>query len=607
VAEASDRLLALYLYRESVYKMMNQSKQESPLSLTSALKIARGKGEVNANQAGIKFYANVRIDQLKVFIDAYLVQSGIPRLLYENSFGALLLDLSKPPPDGLDGIVIMLDSDFFGIGQSLRNLLFSSRAPSTNSIDLAISAVTRFLNVAKCPVILLMQPVFFRSLDPTPNNIESNTDRLWLEVSGGVRKICADLPHVSFVPTLDFHAPIDHIWHLNTGEPLKGGSASLVASRVVDAFYASQFRHGFLSAPKKILFTDLDNTFWHGILGDDGVDNILFDDSPSGRPHMLYQKFLRNLADEGVVLAVVSKNSPDRVREAFSRLPLHCPSDRFAAINAQWSPKSESINRLLKGFNLLPESAVFIDDNEFELNEVAGALPGISCVHFSPALGQFPQLIAEIRSHFMRVDSVTGGEVRLRSYQSMIQSGGADSGEWAKGNQSAYDLYLCSLGMSLTFGNASGQNQARAFELLNKTNQFNLNGRRISRSEFESAHSSARIFTISLRDRDHDYGVVGVMVLDELNESILLKSCVLSCRVFSRGIERTIFSELAKWADARKKSCVIIQFRSTERNQPLRAVFESEIESGDFVLDSDKLLGIPFPGDILWESDDAHA
>ena len=58
----------------------------------------------------------------------------------------------------------------------------------------------------------------------------------------------------------------------------------------------------------KCLILDLDNTIWGGVIGDDGVEKIkLSRDDPTGDAYLDFQKYILELKNRGIILAVVSK------------------------------------------------------------------------------------------------------------------------------------------------------------------------------------------------------------------------------------------------------------------------------------------------------------
>ncbi len=58
------------------------------------------------------------------------------------------------------------------------------------------------------------------------------------------------------------------------------------------------------------------------------------------------------------------------------------PHDAIYPLEANWRPKSESVARILRTWNISPDSVVFVDDSPMELAEVAAAHPGMKCLEF---------------------------------------------------------------------------------------------------------------------------------------------------------------------------------------------------------------------------------
>ena len=161
---------------------------------------------------------------------------------------------------------------------------------------------------------------------------------------------------------------------LLSGFPYRTAHASAVAEML-----ASLLRS---AAPKKGLITDLDDTLWRGLLGEVGADGVSWSLDRHSHAHALYQQMLQALADSGVLLAVASKNDPARVEEAFRRSDLLLKRDSLFPVEASWGPKSESVGRILRAWNVGADSVVFIDDSPLELAEVQAAHPGIETILF---------------------------------------------------------------------------------------------------------------------------------------------------------------------------------------------------------------------------------
>jgi FkbH-like protein len=86
----------------------------------------------------------------------------------------------------------------------------------------------------------------------------------------------------------------------------------------------------------------------------------------------------------------------------------------------------------------------------------------------------------------------------------------------------------------------------RALELLNKTNQFNLNGERWEESGFQRflATPGSLLCVASYEDRFGPLGKIAVAAGSMDNKNLRLTSWVLSCRAFSRRIEFAMLEAL---------------------------------------------------------------
>src|SRR5205085_11901038 len=84
--------------------------------------------------------------------------------------------------------------------------------------------------------------------------------------------------------------------------------------------------------PKKGLITDLDDTFWRGLVGEDGPAGVSWELDQHSHIHALYQQILKALAESGVLIGVASKNSPELVHQALTRTESLLLPDRMFPI-----------------------------------------------------------------------------------------------------------------------------------------------------------------------------------------------------------------------------------------------------------------------------------
>jgi FkbH-like protein len=319
-------------------------------------------------------------------------------------------------------------------------------------------------------------------------------------------------------------------------------------------------------ASRKVLCTDLDNTLWGGVLGEDGPEGIATGSAFPGNCYLDYQKYLKQLSSRGILLAIVSKNNEADVREAFQvrSADLALSPDDFVARKISWNEKSDSIRELARELSLGLDSFVFVDDNPVECEAIRQELPEVAVV-VAPVLE--PWRLVEVLSEqpFFDAAVVTDDDVnRLNEYKSQAQRAELAT---SLGNR---DEFLASLGIVCTFQSALQAPLSRAVQLLAKTNQFNLTTRRHSAAEIEefASRSGGQAVVVRVRDRFGDAGVVGLALARNQGDSCYIDSLLLSCRVIGRGIETALLAYLGQHARLTGAGRLVGEFIATKKNAP---------------------------------------
>jgi FkbH-like protein len=317
--------------------------------------------------------------------------------------------------------------------------------------------------------------------------------------------------------------------------------------------------------PKKGLITDLDDTLWSGIVGEVGVDRISWHLDSHTQMHGLYQQFLASLAGAGVLIGVASKNDPEVVEQAFARKDLSLSKSEIFPFEVHWCPKSESVERILKTWNIAADSVVFIDDSPMENAEVKTAFPEMECVTFPKNdYEKFWKLLKHLREAFGKSTLTADDAIRLTSIR--------DASALREASQSgkiSHDDFLKTAEASVVFESARPDGDARSFELLNKTNQFNLNGKRISESDWRNILNdpSAFVLSVSYKDKFGSLGKIAVLLGRTSDRVAHVTGWVMSCRAFSRRIEHQSLKYLF---DSLEADEITFDYQLTPRNGPLQ-------------------------------------
>ncbi len=176
-------------------------------------------------------------------------------------------------------------------------------------------------------------------------------------------------------------------------------------------------------APRKVLCTDLDNTLWGGVLGEDGPEGIATGNAFPGNCYLEYQKYLKQLSTRGILLAAVSKNNLADVQEAFQlrAADLALTLDDFVATKIGWNDKSASLRALASELSLGLDSFVFVDDNPVECAAIRQDLPEVIVIE---APVPEPWRLVEILADAALFDAVVVTEddlIRSKEYKAQAE------------------------------------------------------------------------------------------------------------------------------------------------------------------------------------------
>lgn len=427
----------------------------------------------------------------------------------------------------------------------------------------SIDALGRNAPVIVSPPTLPLVPISFTPL--------SRASEFTLQLRSMVAALNAELSHIRGVRIVDIQL-LDSLFsfqrldvksELTTGFPYSLPYASTLAEVLARLVLSPR--------PKKGLITDLDDTLWRGILGEVGSRAISWDLDNHSQIHAVYQQFLHSLAASGTLIAVASRNDPSLVQEAFATRDLLLHAADVFPVEVHWGAKSESVARILSAWNILADDAVCVDDSAMELAEIKVAHPGIECLVFPRDNPQAAyELLERLRDLFGK-DKISEEDVlraaSLRAnvdfQQRIKQTSQLESGDFFR-----------RIAGTITISSQKQPLDSRALDLVNKTNQFNLNGRRFQEVEWQKWIDAPDTVVAAITYRDK-YGPLGkiAVIAGELNclsvesRKLCIRTLVMSCRAFSRLIEY----ECIRWLFAKLDVDEMeFDFLPTARNTPMQ-------------------------------------
>jgi FkbH-like protein len=336
--------------------------------------------------------------------------------------------------------------------------------------------------------------------------------------------------------------------------------------------------HALKSPPAKVLVLDCDNTLWKGVCGEDGADGIEIDS-----PFQALQEFVIAQHQAGMLICLNSKNNESDIEQVFrQRLDMPLQRNHIISWRINWEPKSQNLRSLGQELQLGLDSFIFMDDNPVECAEVQANCPEVLTFQVPAALESIPTFLKNIWA-FDRLQVTAEDRQRTELYQRNLAR--------EQFRQAAPTLqdFLTELKLDIQILPLSPETIARASQLTQRTNQFNMTTVRRSDGEIRELDrlGSWQCLVVEVKDRFGDYGLVGLIIFEIGANAIDVDTFLLSCRVLGRGVEYRMLSSVAKIAEERGLSHVNVPFRPTGKNQPalnflqrVGASFEQSLAAG---------------------------
>ena len=541
------------------------------MTITEALRITQSVPR-DARPFAVTLACGFTPLHLQTFLAAHLQQALPDRKvtispgLYGNLVGTLESISDAAPPDGL---VIALEwpdldarLDYRSAGSwsaTAVNDIVSSAGTMLDRIGAALLRIPTGPRIALSPPTLPLPPLFH-----TPGWQASQHE---LALKASVLRFATDIAQEGRIAVVNRQrlaeespaaGRFDLKSDLYTGLPYTIEHADRLASQLALALAPP--------APKKGIISDLDDTLWSGIAGEVGPDALCWDLASHAQLHGLYQKLLGSLADSGTLIGVASKNDPAVVAKAFERTDLLLHPEQVFPIEVHWNAKSGSVARILETWNIAADSVIFVDDSPMELAEVAAAHPGIECVLFPKNDYQAGlAMLRQLRDRCGKERVSKDDALRLES----IRQGAAFRAQASGG--AAPESFLKQIGAVVTFDFAAAS-EPRVLELVNKTNQFNLNGGRYTQADWQKLVSSpgALLAAISYEDKFGPLGTIAAIAGQADGKRLTIETWVMSCRAFARRIEHQTLKMLFETTGAGE---IEFRFTPTAKNGPLRDFF----------------------------------
>lgn len=295
----------------------------------------------------------------------------------------------------------------------------------------------------------------------------------------------------------------------------------------------------------KAIVLDLDDTLWKGTLSESGIDKIKENlQSEQGYPFIAFMKFVKTIANElGLFIAICSRNDSKMVESIIEKLddnifPL---KNQIDYIIANDNDKSDNIRKIAEQLSILPNSIVFIDDNQIVRDEVKNTLPEV----FVPEWTNHNELVTQliVGCIFERFEFSLSSQNRRKQYK-IIQS------ERTQNSLPALNVKI-----------NNDDKHTQSINLYSRSNQF-----KFSQNDDNFDSDAKSVYFEIYRENGENLGICSAVTYTISFDNLLIHNWALSCRYFEIGLEEFILRYIQNIANESK---IFINYQHSEYNQKI--------------------------------------
>ena len=488
----------------------------------------------------------------------------------ESGFGGVLADLLSPPSD-IDALVVQLDIDSL-LAMDWRHELSDVERLAAERADMLGEAVKTFLSRSTAPLLVNTLPV---PSGPTVGLLDRQhgvglrhvidlvNARILDAAKGSARVVVVDADYaLSGIASRDHLDP--KLWYYGRI------GYSPEATQCLARAFAEAWRL-VKRGPFKVVAVDFDNTLWGGLYGDDGVDRLACgEDFPGNAFQALQQECLR-LKSQGLLLVALSKNEESAL-EVFEQHPgMVLKADDFVAHAVNWQPKADNLKRIAADLNLGLDSILFLDDSPHEREAMRRLAPEV-------VVPEMPEDPAMRPGWLRRLSATWPARLTAEDASRPAVYAARKAAHDLRARAASFEDYLSALEQRLALSFATERTVARAAQMHQRTNQFNLTTVRLGEGEISalSAHATKGVVLLGeVSDRFGDHGLVIVATVDVDGAEATIRTLLMSCRVIGREVERAFVGALIRELATRGVVRVHGLYVPTAKNVMVRDFYQS--------------------------------
>jgi len=326
-----------------------------------------------------------------------------------------------------------------------------------------------------------------------------------------------------------------------------------------------------LGLNKKCIVLDLDNTLWGNIVGEDEFEGIKIGPYPEGRSFVEFQKVIKSLSENGIILAINSKNNHKDAMKVINQHPHMILREKdFSCIKINWNDKISNMKEIANELNIGLDSIVFFDDDPVNRELLRMSMPEINTIELPKDPSTYAQILRNLND--FNTLKITKDDMERKIMYKQQQNR-----QHLESSTKNLNEYLKKLDIKIKIKFDDKFSIPRISQLILKTNQFNLTTKRYQEEEIkEFVEDETMIVGCSeVQDKFGENGITNVFIIKTKPNEWIIDTFLLSCRIMGRGIEEGIIGKILEIAKDKGIEKISATFIPTEKNKPAENFLEN--------------------------------
>ena len=245
----------------------------------------------------------------------------------------------------------------------------------------------------------------------------------------------------------------------------------------------------------------------------------------------------------------------------------------FSIVKCNWDEKYLNVNIIKKQLNIGKNSMVFFDDSKIERDKMLKFNPQIKTINVSDDPNNYIKDIEE--SGVFKSYSVLEEDKNKKKQYEILKKA-----DILKNKTSNIESFYKKLNMKFEISKVKTKiNFDRTYQLIQKTNQFNLTTKRFTEIELKKfiKNKDNTVLIGRLKDVYGDHGYTALAMIKKNNETWTIENFLLSCRILGRKVENEFIKQIILNAKKNKIKIVRGYYKKTKQNIQCKNFYENNM------------------------------